>query len=147
MPMRSLTTARAACEPFHPGLLDELERLPLPDREAAGSPVVEIYRKHGGPGLLVPAEYGGHAVTPLVATRVQRGLASVSPSLGVATVMHHFTVAMLFRLAETATRLTDAQLKVLSSVARDNLLLASGWAEGRTEQNILTPAVVADRTS
>jgi alkylation response protein AidB-like acyl-CoA dehydrogenase len=75
---------------------------------------------------------------------VPRAVAAVSPSLGVATVMHHFTVAMLFSLAQTARRLTDAQVKLLSSVAADRLLLASGWAEGRTDQNILVPSVVAE---
>ncbi|CAL9538121.1 Isobutylamine N-hydroxylase [Actinosynnema sp. ALI-1.44] len=142
--MRSLETAREACERFHPGLLGTLESLPMTEREAADSPVVEMYRKHSGPGLLVPAQFGGMAAGPLEATRVQRGLASVSPSLGVATVMHHFTVAMLFSLAQTAERLTATQFALLSSVAGDRLLLASGWAEGRTDQNILAPAVVAE---
>jgi len=144
--MRSLTVAREVCERFHPGLLAELEQLTLTEREAADSPVVEIYRRLAGAGLLVPAEFGGQATGPLEAARVQRAVASVSPSLGVATVMHHFTVAMLFRLAGTAERLTPAQLKLLSSVAADGLLLASGWAEGRTDQNILTPSVVARPT-
>ncbi|MCX5381094.1 acyl-CoA dehydrogenase family protein [Streptomyces sp. NBC_00091] len=144
--MRSLTTARGICEQFHAGLLDALEELPLMAREGADSPVLELYRKHGGPGLLVPAAYGGAAASALEAVRVQRAIAAASPSLGVATVMHHFTVAMLFRLAEVADRLTPAQLKLMSAVASDGLLLASGWAEGRTDQNILAPAVIADRT-
>ncbi|MEU8431927.1 acyl-CoA dehydrogenase family protein [Streptomyces sp. NPDC029216] len=144
--MRSLTTARGICEQFHAGLLDALEELPLTAREGADSPVLELYRKHGGPGLLVPAAYGGAAAGPLEAVRVQRAIASVSPSLGVATTMHHFTVAMLFRLAEVTGRLTPAQLKLMSAVAPDGLLLASGWAEGRTDQNILAPSVVAERT-
>lgn len=143
--MRSLTCAREACEKFHPGLLAELELMPLTTREAADSPAVEIYRKHTGPGLLVPKEYGGPAASPLEAVRVQRGLSSASPSLGVASTMHHFTVAMLFSLTQTAKRLTPAQLTLLSGVAGDGLLLASGWAEGRTSQNILTPAVTAKR--
>lgn len=143
--MRSLTTARGICEQFHAGLLDALEDLPLSTREGADSPVLELYRKHGGPGLLVPAAYGGAAAGPLEAVRVQRALAAASPSLGVATVMHHFTVAMLFRLAEATGRLTPAQLKLMTAVASDGLLLASGWAEGRTDQNILAPSVVAER--
>ncbi|MEU3605692.1 acyl-CoA dehydrogenase family protein [Streptomyces sp. NPDC035033] len=116
------------------------------EREAAASPVLELYRTHGGPSLLVPAAYGGQAASPLEAVRVQRAIAAASPSLGVATVMHHFTVAMLFRLAGIAARLTPAQLELLSSVAPENLLLASGWAEGRTDQNILAPSVTAERT-
>ncbi len=144
--MRSLTSAAAVCEHHHPGLLDALDAIPFAAREAADSPVVELYRRHGGPGLLVPEQYGGRGARPLDAVRVQRALAAASPSLGVASVMHHFTVAMLFRLAENASRLSAAQVKLLSSVASDGLLLASGWAEGRTNQNILSPSVTAVRT-
>ncbi|MFL6139511.1 MAG: acyl-CoA dehydrogenase [Frankiaceae bacterium] len=142
--MRSLMIAREACEAFHPGLVSALEKLALEEREAPDSPVVEIYRKHDGAGLLVPKEYGGGAAGPLEAVRVQRAVASLSPSLGVATVMHHFTVAMLFALAESADRLTPAQVKLMSGVASDGLFMASGWAEGRTDQNILIPSVVAE---
>ncbi|WP_026185865.1 acyl-CoA dehydrogenase family protein [Salinispora pacifica] len=144
--MRSLTVAREVCERFHPGLLAALERMPLHEREAEGSRVVEVFRAHGGPGLLVPRQHGGSAADPLDAVRVQRAVSALSPSLGVGLAMHHFTVAMLFALAETAGRLTDAQLKVLSGIASDGLLLASGWAEGRTDQNILLPSVVARPT-
>ncbi|WP_026211820.1 acyl-CoA dehydrogenase family protein [Longispora albida] len=144
--MRSLTVAREACERFHPGLLAALEDLTLTEREAEGSPVIEIYRRHNGPGLLVPASYAGGEASPLEAVRVQRALSALSPSLGIATAMHHFTVAMLFALAETADRLTPAQVKVLSGIAADGLLLASGWAEGRTDQNILLPSVTAELT-
>jgi alkylation response protein AidB-like acyl-CoA dehydrogenase len=141
--MRSLTIARQTCEDFHPGLLASLEQIPLTERELPASPVMDIYRRHRGPGLLVPPEYGGEGAGPLSAVRVQRGVAAASPSLGVASVMHHFTVAMLFSLAHTAQRLTPAQLRLLSRVAGDGLLLASGWAEGRTDQNILAPTVIA----
>src|SRR5438132_7316333 len=112
--MRSLTIAQDTCERLHPGLGPALAELPLARRESADSPVVEIYRRHGGPGLLVPAEHGGKAACALDAVRVQRALGAVSPSLGVATVMHHFTVAMLYSLASRPDRLTPAQLKVLS---------------------------------
>ncbi|MDG9703211.1 acyl-CoA/acyl-ACP dehydrogenase [Streptomyces sp. DH37] len=145
--MRFLSTARDACEKFHPGLLGALERVPLAEREAADSRVIEVFRSHAGAGLLVPTEFGGLAAGPLDAVRVQRALGSLSPSLGVATVMHHFTVAMLFSLAQNADRLTEAQMKLLSTVAADGLLLSSAWAEGRTDQNILLPAVVAERTA
>ncbi|GAA2952870.1 MULTISPECIES: acyl-CoA dehydrogenase family protein [Streptomycetaceae] len=143
--MRFLASARAASEKFHPGLIAALEAIPLAERESADSQVVEIFRAHAGAGLLVPEEFGGHGSGPLDAVRVQRALGALSPSLGVATVMHHFTVAMLFSLATSADRLTSAQSKLLSSVATDGLLLSSAWAEGRTDQNILLPAVVAER--
>ena len=142
--MRFLASAHEACEKFHPGLAAALEAIPLTEREAADSQVLEIFRAHGGAGLLVPKAFDGQEADPLGAVRAQRALGALSPSLGVATVMHHFTVAMLFSLAETADRLTLAQNKLLASIASDGLLLSSAWAEGRTDQNILLPSVVAE---
>ncbi|WP_117208748.1 acyl-CoA dehydrogenase family protein [Allorhizocola rhizosphaerae] len=144
--MRSLKDARKTCEKYHPGLIRALKKLSLADRESADSQVVEIYRRHGGPGLLVPQEYAGPQASAADAVKVQRAVGSLSPSLAVASVMHHFTVAMLFSLAASADRLTPEQLKLMSAIATDGLLLASGWAEGRTDQNILLPTVVAEKS-
>lgn len=144
--IRSLARARECCERFHPGLLDDLERLPLPEREADGSSVAALYRRHGGPGLVVPTAFGGGGASLLEAVMVQRAVSALSPSLGVIGAMHHFTVAMLFALARTADRLTPAQHKTLESIAADGLFLASGWAEGCTDQNIVLPSVVARQT-
>ncbi len=141
--MRSLDSARDTCENYHPGLVKTLAGYPLTELEAPGSPVVGLFRAHRGPALLVPAEYGGPGVAPLDAVRVMRAIGSLSPSLGAAATMHHFTVAMLFELARGTKRLTARQIELLSRIAPDGLLLASGWAEGRTEQNILSPAVTA----
>lgn len=145
--LRSLQEAREACKRAHPGLLQKVEQLPFMEREVEGSSVVEYFRAGGGPGLLVPRDFGGLQASSLEAVQVQRALAAASPSLGVATVMHHFTTALLFRLATVPDRLTPFQLEILKSIAKDNLILASGWAEGRTDQNILAPAVVAKATA
>jgi alkylation response protein AidB-like acyl-CoA dehydrogenase len=139
-------SARAVCERHHPGLLTALENLTFAEREAPGSPVVALFRAHGGAGLLVPEEYGGDGADVLEAIRVQRALGSVSPSLAAAAAMHHFTVAMLYELADGDGRLTPAQTKLLHQIAPERLLLASGWAEGRTQQNILIPSVTATPT-
>lgn len=144
--MRSLDEAREVCEQYHPGLCKALADIPLLRREEAGSPVLGLFREHGGPRLLVPAEYSGACADALDAVRVTRALSSYSPSLGAATTMHHFTVAMLFALARTAGRLTPAQLKLLSRIAPENLLVASGWAEGKPDRNIVLPAVTAQPT-
>ncbi|MEV7422228.1 MULTISPECIES: acyl-CoA dehydrogenase family protein [unclassified Streptomyces] len=141
--MRSLDHARELCQHYHPGLTKALESIPYAERESAGSPVIDLFREHGGPGLLVPREYGGLGADILDAIRVQRALGSLSPSLAAATAMHHFTAAMLYDLAGTAGRLTDAQMAILGGVAPRRLLMASGWAEGKTQQNILLPTVTA----
>jgi alkylation response protein AidB-like acyl-CoA dehydrogenase len=121
--------------------------IPLADREAPGGAVLGMFRKFGGPGLLVPAEYGGAGVDALTASRIVRALSSYSPSLGAAITMHHYTVATLFTLANTAGRLTSAQLGLLAEIAPGNLIVASGWAEGKPGANIVIPAVTARETA
>ncbi|MGW0531833.1 acyl-CoA dehydrogenase [Streptomyces sp. NPDC003032] len=141
--MRSLDAARAVCERYHPGLLKELEQIPYTEREKPGSPIIDLFRIHGGVGLLIPERFGGHGAGPLDALHTQLALGSLSPSLVAAVSMHHFTVAMLYSLALAKGRLTDAQNALLHRAVPDQQVMASGWAEGRTEQNILTPAVTA----
>jgi alkylation response protein AidB-like acyl-CoA dehydrogenase len=141
--MRSLDDAREVCQRYHPGLCAALAEVPLLEREAPGGPVLDLFRKYGGPGLLVPRENGGAGAGPLDSVRIMRAMSSYSPSLGAATTMHHFTVAMLFSLAATAGRLTQAQLDLLAKIGPENLIVASGWAEGKPHTNILIPAVTA----
>src|SRR5207248_1968262 len=126
-----------------PGMCLALADIPLCEAETADGPVLGVFRKFGGPGLLVPPEYGGAGADALNAVRVIRAMSSYSPSLGVAGTMHHFTVALLFALEKTAGRLTPAQLELMAKIAPGNLIVASGWAEGRTDTNILVPAATA----
>ncbi len=143
--MRSLDAARETCEKYHPGLCQALASVTLAERESIGGPVIEMFRKHDGVGLLVPAEFNGAQAGALSAVRVMRGLSSYSPSLGAAVCMHHFTAAMLYSLAAKTDRLSRAQTDMLNKVVSDGLLMASGWSEGRTNQNILLPSVTAVR--
>ncbi|MFI0482839.1 acyl-CoA dehydrogenase family protein [Actinomadura sp. 9N215] len=144
--MRSLDEARDVCERHHPGLCGALSDISLAEREAPGGPVLGMFRKFGGPGLLVPAEFGGQGVDALAASRVVRAMSSYSPSLGAATTMHHYTTATLFSLAKRAGRLTPAQLDLLADIAPADLIVASGWAEGRPGANIVVPAATARAT-
>jgi isobutylamine N-monooxygenase len=144
--MRSLDEAREVCERYHPGMCAALADISLCEREAVDGPILGVFRKFGGPGLLVPPEYGGQGADALSVTRVIRAIASYSPSLGAASTMHHFTVALLFALAKTAGRLTSAQLELMAEIAPANLLVASGWAEGKPDTNILIPAATARAT-
>ncbi|WP_030807197.1 acyl-CoA dehydrogenase family protein [Streptomyces sp. NRRL S-337] len=141
--MRSLDIARDTCERHHPGLLKALDAIPMQERESAASPVLDIFREHGGAALLVPKEYGGIGADALDAVRVTRALGAYSPSLAAAATMHNFTVAMLFALTDRVVPPTEAQNELLSRIAPEGMLLASGWAEGRTQQDILNPAVSA----
>ncbi|MEV6795315.1 acyl-CoA dehydrogenase family protein [Streptomyces sp. NPDC051320] len=141
--MRSLDTAIAVCEQHHPGLIDALNGIPFAERERPGSKVIDLFRAHDGAALLVPAALGGRDADPLEAVRVMRAIGAHSPSLGAAATMHHFTVATLLALDPELTRLTDGQAALMRRVAPERLLMASGWAEGRTEQNILNPSMTA----
>ncbi|MGW7451070.1 acyl-CoA dehydrogenase family protein [Streptomyces sp. NPDC054787] len=138
--MRFLQRERAVVEELLPGLDQELASVDLADLEAAGGPALKLFREAGGPGLLVPAEHGGHGAGLLTALRVQRALGSRSPSLAVATTMHHFSVASLVEASVTSQGM---EWLLLAAIAKDNLLLASGFAEGRTGQGILNPSLAA----
>lgn len=150
--MRTLDTARDTCDRLHPGLCKALEDIPFAEREREGSAaggtssVIDLFRQHDGVALLVPSEYGGHAADPVETVQVMRALGSYSPSLAAGTAMHHFTAAMLFSLARSSGRLTDAQNAVLRDVVPGRRLMASGWSEGRTAQNILAPTARAQPT-
>jgi alkylation response protein AidB-like acyl-CoA dehydrogenase len=141
--MRSLDEAREVCERYHPGMCADLAGISLAEREEPGGPVLGMFRKYGGPGLVVPPEYGGAGADALSAVRIVRALSSYSPSLGAAITMHHYTVATLFALAKNAGRLNSAQLELLAEIAPGNLIVASGWAEGKPGANIVIPAVTA----
>ncbi|MEV7863166.1 acyl-CoA dehydrogenase family protein [Streptomyces hirsutus] len=143
--MRPLEAARAACESFLPGLLDRLADIPLAELEAPGSPAIRHFRECGGPALVIPKEYGGHGADPLEAMAVTRALASRAPSLAVATTMHHFSVATLFSLA-ASVQSTGMEWALLEGVAEQRLLVASGFAEGRPGQGILSPTMSARKS-
>lgn len=135
-----LENERAVLEDLLPGLDDALTSSPMQTWESPHNPGLKEFRKAGGPALLVPAEHGGKGADLLTAVRVQRAVGSRSPSLAVATTMHHFSVASL---VETAAHSDGMEWMLLAAIAKDNLLLASAFAEGRTGQGILNPSITA----
>ncbi|MBQ0826567.1 acyl-CoA/acyl-ACP dehydrogenase [Streptomyces sp. RG38] len=138
--MRYLERERELLDHYLPGLDAALAARPLAALERPGGEALTAFRAAGGPGLLVPAEHGGKGADLLSAVRVQRAVGSRSPSLAVATTMHHFSVASL---VETAAVNDGPEWLLLSAIAQDRLLLASGFAEGRTGQGILSPSLTA----
>ncbi|MFE7034389.1 acyl-CoA dehydrogenase [Streptomyces sp. NPDC057621] len=140
--MRSMDHARETCEAFLPGLLDKLDDIPLSELEAPGSPALDHFRACGGPGLVIPTRYHGGGADPLQALAVVRAVGAHSPSLAVATTMHHFSVATLFTLADSVQR-SGMEWALLEGIAEQGLLVASGFAEGRPGQGILAPTVRA----
>ncbi|WP_416971091.1 acyl-CoA dehydrogenase family protein [Streptomyces sp. 4F14] len=140
--MRALDAARETCESCLPGLLESLDDIPLTDLEKPGSPGLAHFRAAGGPALVIPKEYQGIGADPLQALAVVRAIGAASPSLAVATTMHHFSVATLFTLADSI-KSSGMEWALLEGIAEQNLLVASGFAEGRPAQGILAPTMRA----
>ncbi|MCX5582921.1 acyl-CoA dehydrogenase family protein [Streptomyces erythrochromogenes] len=138
--MKFLQRERTALDKALPGLDAELAAHPFTDLESAGGPGLAAFTETGGSALLVPSEHGGYGADLLTAVRVQRAIGSRSPSLAVATTMHHFSVASL---VEAAAHTSGLEWMLLAAIAKDRLLLASGFAEGRTGQGILAPNLTA----
>lgn len=141
--MRFLELDLQTCDALLPDLRERLAEIPLTQLESAGSPAIELFRQHGGTNLLVPAEYGGMGASPLDAVRVVRALGSLAPSMTVATMMHHFSVGTLYAVAEVFGTGNALDELLLKRVASEKMLVASGFAEGRTDQGILTPRLSA----
>lgn len=139
--MRFLDLERQRLEELLPGLDAELIRHSLDDLERPGSPGLAAFRAAGGPALLVAAEHAGIGADPVAAVQVQRAIGARSPSLAVATTMHHFSVASL---VEAGRNSHGFEWMLLEAVARDGLLMASGFAEGRPGQAILSPTMSAE---
>ena len=128
-------------EKYFPGLRTKLNEYTFPELEISDSIVVEIFRKYGGPGLMVASELGGKGAGAVDAVRVHRALGVLSPSLAIAATMHNFTVAFLAEYAFYG----DTTLRYLESIAKNHLFVASGFAEGRSGANILDASMVAKK--
>ncbi|GAA0478660.1 acyl-CoA dehydrogenase family protein [Streptomyces sp. NPDC046215] len=134
---------RDACERLLPGLADRLAAVPFDRLESPRSPAIALFRDHGGTNLLVPRAYGGIGASALEAVRVVRALASLAPSLAVATAMHHFSVGMLFSIGPLYAHNSTFRTAVLDVIAKNRSLIASGFAEGRSGRGILSPTAEA----
>jgi alkylation response protein AidB-like acyl-CoA dehydrogenase len=138
--MKFLLKERETLEALLPGLDAQLAETSVVELEQSGSPGPALFRAAGGPALLIPDEHAGLGATPLEAVRVQRAIGSRSPSLAVATTMHHFSLASLVELSYTSS---GFEWMLLEGIARDRRLVASGFAEGRPGQGILEPTMEA----
>ncbi len=113
--MSFLGTSREILDRYLPGLDKQLAGQPLLDLEKPGNPGLAMFGEAGGPALLVPSELGGLGATIAEAVHVQRAIGSRSPSLAVATTMHHFSVASLVELDAAGDGLEWAMLQALAT--------------------------------
>ena len=136
--MTLLSAERDCLEAFLPGLDKYLSDVPLLELEKPGNGALSVFRELGGPALLVPAEFEGRGASLVDAIRIQRAIGSRSPSLAVATTMHHFSVASLVELTAAGNGFEWA---MLTAIAENSWLLSSGFAEGKPGQHILAPTM------
>lgn len=141
--MQFMEADRNICDKLLPGLRQQLAEIPLAELESEDSPAIEMFRAHGGTNLLVPAAYGGPDASALDAARVVRALGAVAPSMTVATMMHHFSLGTLFSVAKAMGVDSGLEDILLRRVVERRLLVASGFAEGKTGQGIFTPTMAA----
>ena len=141
--MRFLARERSTVDELLPKLDAILADTPLMELENPGGPGIAAFRECGGVGLLVPTAMGGAGATALQAVRVQRAIGARSPSLAVATTMHHFSMASLVLLGETSTGM---EWMLVEGLTRGAKVLASGFAEGRPDGGILRPTMTATLT-
>ena len=132
---------RALLETHVPKLDAALADAELADLERPESPAIQWFREAGGPALFVPEDLGGQGLGLAQAVRLQRALASRAPSLGVATTMHHFSVASILDLEDTGTGM---EWLLAEAVARNSLLIASGASEGITGGGLAQPQMTAE---
>jgi len=126
-------------EQFLPSLDSRLAEIPLAEIERPGNPGLSILRELEGTAILVPTEHGGKGATPVEAIQIHRAVASRSPSLAIAMTMHNFSVATLVEYLFYG----NYTVELLNQISGGQLLVASGFAEGRTSSSILDPAVKA----
>jgi alkylation response protein AidB-like acyl-CoA dehydrogenase len=129
-----LAHERTLLETHAPGLDKTLAEVGLERLEDPALKLLpKLIKEARLPGLLVPQALGGAGCSPYDAIRVQRAVAARSPSMGIMMTMHNFTISFCNLLAEAAPAVGE----MLQGVAKQHLLVASGFAEGRFGSGIL----------
>lgn len=140
--MQFLSEERETLERFLPGLDATLAAMSLEQLESRETQGIAAFREAGGIGLVIPEQHGGGGAEPGQAIQVQRAIATRSPSLAVATTMHHFSAATMLELSKVELGL---EWMLLQAIGEGKLMLASGFAEGARGQGVLTPTMRAQR--
>jgi alkylation response protein AidB-like acyl-CoA dehydrogenase len=140
--MSFLAAERQTVEAFLPGFDGQLRDIGLARLEQPESGAIQLFQSAGGPGLLIPRKYSGLGANALQSLRIQRAIGSRSPSLAVATTMHHFSVATLLPMCSAGRGM---EWVLLQAIAQQRLLVASGFAEGETGRSVMRPRMQARR--
>lgn len=131
-------SAIATLDEALPGLSDTLRAVPLRELESEGNPGIGAFKEAGGPGLLIPADHGGHGMPARAAARAQVALGFLAPSTAIAVTMHQFTAVTFVELLSTRPGM---EWVVIEAVATQSLLVASAFAEGDPRGKVLSPTM------
>lgn len=134
-----LKPERETVERFLPSFLPKLGDIPLLEREQRGNPGLSWLLEAKGAGLLIPVEYGGKGASAVEAVQIHRAIGALAPSLSISLTMHNFSVATLVEYLFYG----DYTVSLLRQICEGQMLVASGFAEGRTGTSILDPTMKA----
>lgn len=95
--------------------------------------LANLFRRSGTAGLAVPTAVGGPGAAASDLSRLVRWVGGRSPSLALMMTMHHHTVAGFASLAQYQ----PSARGMLRQVAKSQLLVASAFAEGRPQSDIV----------
>ena len=137
-----LAAERATLERFSPELASYLADAELHDLEQPESDAIAVFKRSRATTLLVPSDRSGLGATALEAVRFQRAVGSFAPSLAIASNMHHFSMSMLVEYCRDAG---EDEWEMVAALARESMLLASGFAEGRSGQGFNVTTLRARR--
>jgi alkylation response protein AidB-like acyl-CoA dehydrogenase len=104
--------------------------------------LADVFRTLGQPGLAIAKALGGGGVSALQLAQLHTWVGAHCPSLAVMMTMHHHTVAGMMAASQF---FPDIQ-GLLSAVVQGNLLVASGFAEGRAHADILASTMAVEKT-
>lgn len=134
----AITSSIATLDRVLPGLGDSLRAAPLRELESENNPGILAFKEARGPGLLIPKEHGGHGLRAREAVEVQIALGFLAPSTAVGVTMHQFTAVTFVELMAARPGM---EWVVVEAVATQNLLVASGFAEGTAGGKVLSPSM------
>ncbi len=144
--MNLLNKERDTLGKLLPSLDETLAGLSFDVMEKPGNPALAVFRDSGGCGLLIPRDFGGLGASPLQALQVQCAIGSRAPSLAIATTMHHFSVATVVEMVARKAG-SGFEWMMLQAIAKQNLYVASGFAEGRSGTSILASGLEVERSA
>lgn len=126
-----------------PELASFLETASLLELERGESqPLADRFRREGQPGLIIAKELGGAGASASDMAKLHTWVGAHCPSLALMMTMHHHTVAGVM----AGRRFFPEVDGLLSLVACDKLLVASGFSEGRTNTHILESKMIVEKT-